>query len=198
MLSEKYFPQICEDLHDYRGYYNDVLECGFSNVNPSLHLGICLLNMGMVESETCTFHIFKDGLTPSGAKLATRLDEERKAVAKTYGYDVHPTEDFLNIENGYDWETFYQSVLESQFFKIEGPNGTNHRFFIDDIPHGLVPWKKLGMLAGIEVPAIDAVIRIFSIIYDRDWLREGTGTADMGIDNMPSEKIKHYLMHGKW
>lgn len=195
--AEVWFDRLCRELHPYHRVYREVLECGLCNVNPALHLGICLLNVGPVEREDVVFHIFSDGLTPASARLTRAIDYERKAIAEKLGYCVSPTEDFLGIATGYTWQAFYDAVRASGFCRVEGPNGLAHRFFTDDIPHGLVTWQSLARSAGVPTPSIDAAICIFNIIYERDWAQSATTSENMGIADLSPEALQAYLKTGK-
>ena len=38
--AEKYYDQIRKDVYDFPGLYSDVLECGLSLINPTVHPGL--------------------------------------------------------------------------------------------------------------------------------------------------------------
>ena len=84
------------DISPYDRIYGDVLECDLSLVNPSVHSGPCLINLGHIEQQSlrgnfCMYEHFTFG----AAKIDWAIDQERKAVGAALGYKLCPLEDFV-------------------------------------------------------------------------------------------------------
>ena len=80
--ADRYFNQIKTDLYDFPGLYADVLECGLSLINPTVHPGPCLVNLSNIEKPDFTFFLYEHGFQPSGLKIDVLLNRERLAVGK--------------------------------------------------------------------------------------------------------------------
>ena len=75
--------QDIQDISPFNRVYDDVLECDLSLVNPSVHSGPCLINLGAIEQQDlrgkfCMYEHFTFG----AAKIDLAIDNERKAVGR--------------------------------------------------------------------------------------------------------------------
>lgn len=52
--AEKYYDQIRKDVYDFPGLYSDVLECGLSLINPTVHPGLALSTSATSKSQMST------------------------------------------------------------------------------------------------------------------------------------------------
>ena len=187
-----------EDLFPFDKIYTDVLECGLGIVNPALHSGPCLLNISNIESPEVNFFLYQHGFTPSAAKIDIMLDNERKAIGDKLGYHLTPIEDFSGLSEGYTWQELYRATHGAiSLTPICGPNDINNRYLTEDAPFGLVPWSSIAHLIGVNTPTIDAVIRLYNIIHETDWVQRGATAESFGIDGMSLEEIKSYVRTGK-
>ncbi|MDO5684386.1 MAG: NAD/NADP octopine/nopaline dehydrogenase family protein, partial [Propionibacteriaceae bacterium] len=190
--------QVRADLFDFKRVYADVLECGLSIVNPSLHTGPCLLSVTHIESVMREFFLYEHGVTPSSMKLDIVLDNERKAVGNALGYDLRPIEDFSGLEPGYTWQELYKALHgEIALTPISGPNSIDNRYLTEDAPYGLVPWTSIGAVLGVAMPITNAVLDIYNIIHETDWRERGLGLKQMGLDNMTPDEIREYVKTGR-
>ena len=192
---------VLEDVMDISPYdkiYTDVLESDLSLVNPSVHSGPCLINIGAIEQQAlrgqfCMYEHF----TFSAAKIDWAIDAERKAVGAAFGYHLTPLEDFCEPKGELRWQDIYQKMHGApELTPITGPDSIWNRYLPEDCPNGLVPWSELGHLCDVPTPTMDAVISIYSLVHERDWRAEGIGLAALGLDGMSVEQIKAYLQTG--
>ena len=95
---EKYYDQVRKDIYEFPGMYADILECGLSLINPTVHPGPCLVNLSNIEKPDFTFFLYEHGFQPSGLKIDVLLNEERLAIGKALGYRIHALEDFAGVE----------------------------------------------------------------------------------------------------
>ena len=95
---EKYYDQVRKDIYEFPGMYADILECGLSLINPTVHPGPCLVNLSNIEKPDFTFFLYEHGFQPSGLKIDVLLNEERLAIGKALGYQIHALEDFAGVE----------------------------------------------------------------------------------------------------
>lgn len=196
-------PELIEEmreLHPFVKIYEDVLECGLSIVNPSLHSGACLLNIGAIE-QPCRggFHMYEH-FTPGAAKVDIALDLERKAIGKKFGYKLRPIEDFAKKPDDYEWtwqDLYMQMHGDISLTQISGPNDIFNRYLTEDCPFGLVPWSSLADVVGIDTPIMDAVINLYCLIHERDWWAEGRKLDKLGLEGMSVDEIKNYVKTGR-
>ena len=170
------------ELFDFQKVYTDVLEAGLSSLNPALHTGPCLLNAGPIEYwARGDFYLYEHGFTPSAAKLDIKLDNERKAVGRKFGYDLTAMEDFCELKEGYTWQELYRSVHGNiSLTPISGPSSIHNRYLTEDAFCGLVTWSSLGKLVGIKTPIVDSVLHVYNVIHEKDWWAEGRTVEKTG------------------
>ena len=192
---------VLEDVMEISPYdkiYRDVLECDLSLVNPSVHSGPCLINIGATEQQSlrgqfCMYEHFTFG----AAKIDWAIDAERKAVGAALGYRLTPLEDFCEPKGELRWQDIYQKMHGApELTPITGPDSIWNRYLTEDCPNGLVPWSELGRLCGVPTPTMDAVISIYSLVHERDWRAVGVKLETMGLAGMSLQEIESYLQTG--
>jgi len=71
----------------------------------------------------------------------------------------------------------------------KAPNSVGHRTIAEDVPDLLVIWYELGLLAGVETPAIRALITLASIASDKDFMQTGRTLEKLGLGNLTKEEM---------
>lgn len=207
-ISMAFFPADAQEAHfddlnqliPIQYVYHDVLECGLSLVNPALHSGACITNIGMIE-QPCRggYHMYEH-FTPAAAKIDIALDAERKRIGQAYGYDLRPIEDFANKPAGHqiNWKELYMQMHgDVALTAISGPNDIWNRYLTEDCPNGLVPWSALGDAAGVETPTIDAIVTLYSHIHECDWWQTGRKLDRLGLEGLTVDQIKKFVKTGR-
>lgn len=186
------------EFFPFHKVYNDGLEVGIANINPALHSGPCVLNLGPIENRaTGDFYLYEHGFTPSAARVNIAMDNERKAIGAALGYHITALEDFLGMEEGYTWEDMYRCVHGCiALTPICGPNDINNRYLTEDAPYGLVSWSSLGKMLGVPTPTIDSVVNIYNAVHATDWNERGRTVDSLGIQGMSAEALKKYVTTG--
>lgn len=195
-------PELIDEMrsiHPFERVYSDVLESGLSIVNPALHSGACLINIGPIEYwGKGDFYLYEHGFTPSAAKIDIVLDNERKKIGNKLGYHLRPLEDFSGMREGYTWQELYLNTHGNiSLTPIKGPVDIFNRYLTEDAPYGLVPWSSIGKLVGVSTPTVDAIVNIYSIIHEKNWWDEGRTTEKLGLSGLTIEQIKEYVKSGK-
>ena len=187
------------DISPFDKVYEDVLESDLSLVNPSVHSGPCLINIGAIEQQAlrgqfCMYEHFTFG----AAKIDWAIDAERKDVGAALGSHLTPLEDFCEPKGELKWQDIYQKMHGApELTPITGPDTIWNRYLTEDCPNGLVPWSELGKLCGVPTPTMDAVISIYSLVHERDWRGIGIKLDTLGLEGMNVEEIRAYLKTGK-
>jgi opine dehydrogenase len=186
-------------LHPFHRVYEDVIEAGLSIVNPGVHSGPCLLSVTAIENAAKRpFFLYEHGVTPASCRLNIQIDNERKAIGRELGYTLTPIEDFTGLEEGYTWQELYMRIHGNiSLTPISGPHDISSRYFTEDGPFGLVPWRDIGELVGVHTPIIDAIVDVYGVLHERDWRSDGRGAAELGLDGMSVGEIKHYVRTGQ-
>ncbi len=174
-----------------------VLEAGLNNANPAIHPPISLLNGARFENEGPKMLFYKDGVSPTVARLIRQLDEERMALLRALGYPAQP-DPVTSVQQGYaESEDYFECYAHgSGFIGFPSPNTLDHRYFHEDIGMGLVLYCALGELLGVPTPVSRAFVVMGSTVSGVDYFARGAGLlASLGLAGMSVGEVKAYL-HG--
>jgi opine dehydrogenase len=176
----------------------NVLDTALNNGNPVSHPAGALLNAGRIEFTKGNYLHYKEGITPSIARVMENLDRERMAVVRAYGLSEMTTAERLVIL-GYTHpgENLYDQYQHSEVFApMKAPPDLHNRFITEDIPYGLVTWADLGDLVRVETPLMDAFVRIASCIHNVDYFKEGRTRKNLGLGNLTDKQLIVYVNTG--
>ena len=176
-----------------------VLEAGLNNANPVIHPPIALLNGARFENDGAKVLFYRDGVSPTVAKLIEKLDRERMALLAGLGYSAQP-DPVTSVEQGYANSTDYFDCYAKGpgYVDFTAPDTLDHRYFHEDIGMGLVLYCSLGALLGVPTPTSEAFVRIGSAISGVDYFAQNTRTAaTLGIAGMSGPEIEAYLETGE-
>ncbi len=177
---------------------DSVLESSLNNGNAVSHPAAVVLNAGKIEYYGKHFH-YKEGITPSVARVLQALDDERKAICKAWGYTELDCKERL-YKMGYCplreelYDTFQGST--EVFLPIEGPNTLEGRYLVEDVPFSLVGMIYYGRLVGVETPIMDSVVHLASALKAENYWETGRTLAKMGLEGMTVEEIKKFVHEG--
>jgi opine dehydrogenase len=176
-----------------------VLEAGLNNGNPVIHPPIALLNAARFENEGHKVFFYRDGVSPTVARLIEKLDGERMALLRALGYPAQP-DPVTSVEQGYATSTDYFECYAKGpvFAEFTSPNTLDHRYFHEDVGMGLVMFCSLGGLLGVPTPACQAIVQMGSIISGIDYFAQGLRTLKaIGLAGLSVAEIKLYLETGE-
>lgn len=195
--ADKYYKDLCKDIYEFPGVFEDILECGLSLVNPTVHPGPCLVNLSNIEKPDFTFFLYEHGFQPSGLKIDVILNKERLAIGDAFGYKIHALEDFAGVEEISGWEDLYAMGHGCHpLTSIAGPNDINYRYLTEDIPVALVCWASIARIVDISTPISNAVITIMSAVHGKDWFEHGRTAEKLGLNGKTIEEIKQFVKTG--
>ena len=135
-------------------------------------------------------------------RLIDAVDRERCAVATALGANAMPFVELFHRmsyttdaarESGLAYEAFHQSEPDRW---IMAPEQLEHRYFLEDVPYGHVPYSELGRLAGVATPTIDHIIHLASIALGRDFRAEGLTLERMGLGGVSPDQVQPLLHDG--
>lgn len=189
---------LVKDMFPSIELVNDVLETSLNNGNAVSHPAPVVLNAGKIEYYGRHYH-YKEGITPSVAKVNESIDKERLEISAVFGYKPVDAKERL-YRMGYCpmKETLYECYQGSTevFLPIEGPNDLSGRYLTEDAPCSLVAMASIGKAVGVTTPVMNSVVELASVLRSEDYWRTGRTLDKMGIGGMSVEEIKEFLQNG--
>lgn len=179
-----------------------VLDTLFPYGNAIHHPAATLANAGRIEATRGEFCFYYDGITPSVGRLIDAVDRERCRVAAALGAQAMPFVELFHTmgyttdaagRSGLAYEAFHQSEPDRW---IKAPGTLEHRYFLEDVPYGIVAYSELGRLAGVPTPIIDSVIHLASTAMRRDFRAQGLTLERLGLGGVPRERVAALLHAG--
>ncbi|HUE82473.1 MAG TPA: NAD/NADP octopine/nopaline dehydrogenase family protein [Pyrinomonadaceae bacterium] len=178
----------------------DILEAALCNFNMLGHPAGSLLNAGAIEFAEMNgreYFMYKEGCSPSVARVVGAVDEERRAVAKALGYQLTPLVEILH-HLGFSDEPSIFKGLQSPILTVgAGPKGLKHRYITEDVPFLLVPLAQLADLVGVDVPVVKSLITIACTLNETDYRTSGRNLESLGLAGMSLEELKQFLAEGQ-
>lgn len=173
----------------------NILKTTLQNANPVIHPAVSLLNAALIERTKGEFYFYEEGVTTSVGRLMKAVDEERINIGRKLDITVIP-DPILGMEQGYQAEPTYDiGYSKAPGFKgIKAQPSLDYRYFNEDAGFGLVFLTDLAAQIGVETPVMDAVLKLVSVIMDRNYKAEKARTMDtLGISNYSLEELKALL-----
>jgi len=178
----------------------NVLATSLNNLNPIVHPVGTILNAGWIDTLGKDFYFYKHATTLSIVRAIKAVYEEVARIGEAIGVRLleYPEESF--------WS---KSTIMSVYFKApfdkEGtvanlaePSSMTSRYVTEDVPFGLVPTAQLAHKFNVDIPIIDATIRLASVINQTDYYHEGRSLEELGIADLSKEELAEILYEGFW
>jgi len=208
---DKFF-EVLKDIPPFEGTAvlergDTVIGIGLSNPNPVVHTPGSILSVGPMEvtqMEEMTlgipkgkFSMYKHGMSPAVSRVQFAFYQDMCKIASAIGIKIveYSEEQFFSKGSVMGVE-YYGPFSDAIFPPIVGPDSTEHRYFTEDISVGSVVYYQLAKKIGVEVPIIESIIRLGSVICKRDFLKEGRSLREMGIEDWTKEQIIAYIRRG--
>ena len=189
-----------------------VLDIGFSNVNPVIHVPGTLLGVSTMENFSTIlgkniheYSIYSHSFCPSISEVQYQFYNEEIALAEAIGVGIQP----------FEKEVFYQrtSVLGQEYmgegctvpFDQEwevgyatGPFSIKNRYVTEDVPVGCHVYHELGAKFGVPTPVIDSMIVLGGVMNKADYMKTGLSLEDLGIGHLDKTQLHAYLRDGEY
>src|SRR6202035_2655920 len=179
----------------------NALYTGFTNANAMLHVANCVANAARIESGD-SYKFYAEGVTPAVARLYQAINRERVAVAAALAASVPTLADWFDRVYGVREATLVETC-QRLTYNSDGPyqpTGTpkslDHKFITEDVPTGLIPMSALGRAAGVETPAIDALVEIVRSMTGKDFAAEARTLERLGLGGMGGPQIRRVMNEG--
>lgn len=166
-------------VYPYTKPAKNVFQTMLQNANPVIHPSVMLLNAGIVERTNGNFFFYEEGVTPAVGKLIKAVDAERVMIGKALGVNIIPDGE-MGVMQGYMEDSSYEYGYASApgFKGIKAPDTLNNRYLNEDVGYGLVFMANLAKKLNLEVPMINSVINIASVVMEKDYKGESIRTLD--------------------
>ena len=188
-----------------------VLDIGFSNVNPVIHVPGTVLGASVMENfgriygghDRYQYSIYSHAFCPSLSEVQVAFYEEETALAEAIGVDLarYPREDFFSRASILGPEYMGEGCIipfDEQWATgfTTGPFTIQNRYITEDVPVGCHVYHELGKKFGIATPVIDSMITIASVMTGQDFYKTGVKLEDLGIGHLNKEQLLQYLNDG--
>lgn len=183
--------ELVSDVYPSMEAAAGILQSSLQNANPIIHPAVTLSNAARIEMTSGDFLFYEEGVSDSVGRLIEALDNDRIAIGKRLGITIQP-DPVMGMRQGYMLENNYGiAYREAPGFKgIGAQPQLDHRYLNEDVGYGLVFMSALARQLGVDVPGIDAVIAIASIVMARDYKAEALRTpASLGIGDRSVEEL---------
>jgi opine dehydrogenase len=199
-LPARNIDRVINDLKDIYPVVagESVLATSLNNLNPIVHPVGVVLNAGWIDTLGKEFYFYKHGTTLSVLRAIRAVYEEVARVGEAIGIKL--------LE--YSEQSFWsKSTIMSVYFKapfdkegtvanIAGPSSMKSRYITEDVPYGLVPTAQLSHKFNVNIPIIDATIKLASVINQTDYYKEGRSLEELGIADRNKEELAEVLQEG--
>ncbi len=183
------------DVYPTMSAAKNILQTSLQNGNPVIHPAITLLNVALIERTQGDFDFYHQGVTPTVGRLIRAVDNERIAIGKKLGVEVIPDPE-LGVIQGYMLEATYDNgfITAPGFKGVKAQKSLDYRYFNEDVGYGLVFLQKLGEQIEVATPVISAMIKLISVLMNRDYLKEAIRTMEtLGLSNYNANELEKLL-----
>jgi opine dehydrogenase len=182
--------ELIADVYPTMEPARNVIQTSLQNANPVIHPAVSLCNAARIEGEG-DFLFYEEGVTDSVGRLIESVDRERIAIGDRLGMKIFSDPE-MGMRQGYMLENNYGSGYREApgFLGIPAQPQLDHRYINEDVGYGLVFMSHLGKQVGVATPTIDGIIRLASVLMNRDYAGEALRTpASLGIDGRTAEQL---------
>lgn len=168
-----------------------VMQTSLQNANPIIHPAVTLANAARIEGTGGDFLFYEEGVSEATGRLIEALDRERIAIGRAIGVEVVP-DPVMGMRQGYMLADDYGDAYRTApgFLGIGAQPRLDHRYLNEDVGYGLVFMSRLARQVGVEVPTMDAIIQVTSVLMDRDYAGEALRTPDsLGIGGLTAADL---------
>ena len=174
---------------------NNILSTSLENIGAVFHPALTILNAGWIEETHGNFDYYLQGITPSIAEFLEQVDKERIAVATALGIHSVSAREWLYLSYDSSGRNLYEAIHNTDSYRgIKAPQNIFHRYIFEDVPMSLVPLASIGAMLGVPTPVIEIVIRLGSIMHNKDYWKEGRTVDKLGLSGLSVKQIRQLVV----
>jgi opine dehydrogenase len=179
----------------------NVLFTGFTNANAMLHVANCVANATRIEHGQ-SYKFYAEGVTSSVARIYEAISDERVRAAAAFGASVPSMADWF--ERVYKVrEPNLIATFQRLTYDADGPYGGtpvpksfDHNFVAEDVPVGLMPMVAIGRVAGVAMPATQALIDMTCVMTGDNYAGTERTLERMGLASKDTAGIRATVERG--
>jgi len=208
--SKKYIPSLDSVVHPVAG--NTVIDIGFTNANPVLHVPGTILGVGTMENwgliygqDKYEFSIYSHAFCPSISEVQKEMYKEVCQIAEAIGVGIQHYEDkeFFSRSNILGSEHMGPNYIvpfneQYEMLKGTGPFTIYNRYITEDVPVGCHVYYELAQKFNVKVPIIESMITLASVMTKTDYWKSGLTLEELGIAHLSRKELLVYLHEGKY
>ena len=183
--------EMISDVYPSMEPAQSIMQTSLQNANPIIHPAVTLANAARIEGTGGDFLFYEEGVSDATGRLIEAMDKERIAIGAKMGITVI-SDPQMGMRQGYMLADNYGSAYRKApgFLGIGAQPGLDHRYLNEDVGYGLVFMSQLARQVGVEVPTMDAIIQLTSVLMARDYASEAPRTPDwLGIGDLSAEVL---------
>src|SRR5699024_10707525 len=189
-----------------------VLDIGFSNVNPVIHVPATVLGVSTMENwgkifgdyDSTNYSMYSHALSPSICEVQYKFYNEEIALADEIGVDLgrYDKEDFFSRRSILALEYMGKANMHLPLDEPSpegnvGPDSVYHRYITEDVPVGCKIYHELGKAYNVNTPVIDSMIVLASAMVGENYFEKGYTLEYLGINDMSKAELLSYLNDGE-
>ena len=193
-------PDLLPLLSSALPYYvpgRNALSVGLDNVATFFQPAIMILNASWIERRRSRFSFYRDGVSPTMARVLEALDGERTAVLAATGVTPESAKDILHRMFDSPGETLHDVIQNTMPYRERpAPKRLEHSFLTECVPCGLVPLVALGQLLGVRTPTAESLIHLAETLLGRDFRTTGRTVERLGLAGKDAAALRRALEFG--
>jgi len=146
------------------------------------------------------FLFYWQGCSEAVGRVVEGIENERLDLGKALGVKLSPIKELLLKYYGHQGakgETLSEVLRLNPVYEWDyAPKTLQHRFFLEDIPYGMIPMESLGKTLKVPTPLITAIIEIASSLTNKDFRSEGRDLRKLGLQDISKEGLLERLRIG--
>lgn len=178
---------------------DSVFETALNNPNPVVHPAGSLLNTGGIQTDDRDFYLYREGITEAVARVIREVHGEVAELARAMRVEMidYQERDFQSTATimGAAFRAPFDTV--GVIADVVGPKSISDRYFIEDIPYGLVPIAELAGEFSVAAPLIRSIVDLGSGVCGRDFWEEGRKLGDLGLDGLGPDGLRELAESGR-
>ena len=179
----------------------NIIYTGFTNANAMLHVANCVANATKIDSGE-PYRFYAEGVTPMVARVLEVINRERVDVAAAYGATVPGLADWIERAYGVREATLVETFKTLTFGKpgpylmTPTPKSFASNYVAEDVPVELIPMAEFGRAAGVDTPAIRALIELSRAMTGETYKEHARTLDRMGLGGKNAVQICKIVNEG--
>jgi len=191
---DRYIDYVDKRIKECFPHFNPIqnyLEVTLNNIGCILHPTLSIFNASAMEFGK-KFKFYKEGATPKVCNVLENIEVELNKIFKNLEIKQFHFIDWAQKSYGVKANSIYETIQKIEAYKeIFAPDELITRYFIEDVPTGLVPISSLAKYLNVQTPTIDSVIHLSSILCGCNFLKKGRTVQRLKLSQYLNNQLKN-------